>query len=125
MAAQQQFDLITTVNPTATTTNGNTTAVDLARYVNIGGRNMKLYVSVGTVTGTSPTLDGIVQENTTSGASGWTSISGATITQVTTNGAQTVHFVPTKQYVRLLYTVGGTSPSMYLSAAFMAERVVK
>lgn len=125
MSSQQNFDLISTLNAQAVTTNGTTTAVDLLNYINVGGRNMKAFVNVGTMSGTSPTLDVSIEENSTSGASGWTLISGADATQVTTSGYQTIHFRPTKQYVKAIYTVGGSSPSVTVSMAFLAELRVK
>jgi hypothetical protein len=66
---------------------------------------------VGTVTGTSPTLAGKIQESA-DGSSNWTDIAGATFTTVTaTDNVQAITFDRTCRYVRYIGTIGGTSPS--------------
>src|SRR5947209_7146802 len=69
---------------------------------------------VGTVGGTSPTLDGKIQESNDN--STWTDIPGATFTQVTASTSnQAITFDRTKRYVRYLGTIGGTSPSFAMA----------
>ncbi len=59
-------------------------------------------------------------------SSGWTLITGATFTQITTGtGVTSIHFVPTKQYVRAVFTFGGTSPNYTMAFSFLAELKVK
>lgn len=128
MASQQQFDVIAGLAPQTITTNTNGAAVNLLNYINQGGRNMKATVHIGAATGTSPTLDIAIQENTTSGSSGWTLITNPTtaaFTQITTGtGVTSIHFVPTKQYVRAVFTLGGT-PSYVMGFTFLGELKVK
>jgi hypothetical protein len=66
---------------------------------------------VGTVSGTSPTLAGKIQESA-DGSTGWADIAGATFTTVTaTDNVQAITFDRTQRYVRYVGTIGGTSPS--------------
>jgi hypothetical protein len=75
---------------------------------------------VGTVTGTSPSLAGKMQES--DDASSWSDISGATFTAVTaSDNLQTISFDRTKRYVRYVGTVTGTSPS-FPTAALIGEQ---
>src|SRR5262249_21969924 len=65
---------------------------------------------VAAVTGTTPTLDGKIQES--SDNSTFTDVSGATFTQVTTStNLQVITFDRTKRYVRYVGTIAGTTPS--------------
>ena len=67
----------------------------------------------GSLSGTSPSLAGKIQES--SDNSSWSDVSGATFTTVTTNdNVQAISFDRTKRYLRYVGTVAGTTP---LSAA--------
>lgn len=71
---------------------------------------------VGTVSGTTPTLDGKIQESADN-STAWTDITGATFTQVTTSThVQAITFQRTKRYVRYVGTIAGTSPQFALDA---------
>ncbi len=88
-------------------------AVDLNGY--IGG--LEIYQSVGTVSGTSPTLDGKIQDSA-DGSTGWADISGETWTQVTAsdaNQAITISADSAKRYIRYVGTIAGTTPSFDLA----------
>jgi hypothetical protein len=75
---------------------------------------------VGTVTGTSPSLAGKIQES--DDASSWSDISDATFTAVTaSDNLQSISFDRTKRYVRYVGTVSGTSPS-FPTAALIGEQ---
>lgn len=76
---------------------------------------------VGAVSGTSPTLDGKIQES--SDNSTWTDVSGATFTQVTAStNTQAITFDRTKRYVRYVGTIGGTSPSFALAVVISEQK---
>lgn len=62
------------------------------------------------VTGTTPTLD-ITVEQSANGTSGWAAITGAALTQVTAAGNRVGFANPTLPYVRLVATIGGTTPA--------------
>lgn len=66
--------------------------------------------NVGAITGTSPTLDGKMQES--NDQSIWTDIGGAAFTQVTAeNNTQIIEFMRTKRYVRHSREINGTTPT--------------
>jgi hypothetical protein len=77
---------------------------------------------VDTVSGTTPTLDGKVQESL-DGSTNWTDVSGATATQVTAStNVQNIVADRTKRYLRYVGTIAGTSPSFALSVTSHALR---
>lgn len=81
---------------------------------------------VGTVTGTSPTLDTKVQESTD--GTTWTDAvdqQGNTLafTQVTTStNVQAASWMPRKRYCRTTSTTGGTTPVFPTATLFIAQR---
>lgn len=76
---------------------------------------------VGAVAGTSPTLDGKIQES--SDNSNWTDISGAVFQQVTGgDNTQAITFDRTKRYVRYLGTIAGSSPSFALAVVISEQK---
>lgn len=81
-----------------------------------GYRSMLAILSVGTVTGTSETLDVKLQESDAVGGT-YTDITGATFTQVTDtpSPATDVQFLeldllPRDAFIRGVFTIAGTSP---------------
>jgi hypothetical protein len=94
----------------ATVNDTNTgTAVDL---IDADGTCFAVQV-IGTVSGTSPSLAGKIQES--SDNSTWTDVTNATFSAVTaSNSVQTISFERTKRYLRHSRTVSGTSPSFAL-----------
>jgi len=82
---------------------------------------------VDTVSGTTPTLDGKVQQSA-DGSTAWTDVSGATATQVTasTNIQNIVADRSASQrYLRYVGTIAGTSPSFQLSIACNAYKAYR
>lgn len=76
---------------------------------------------VGTVSGTSPTLAGKIQES--SDGSTWSDISGATFTTVTAStNNQAITFERTKRYLRYVATIGGTSPSFNVAVIVSQQK---
>src|SRR5262245_18966068 len=66
--------------------------------------------AVGTVTGTTPSLAGKIQESA-DGTSGWADVTGAGFTSVTgSDNLQAISFDRTQRYVRYVGTVAGSSP---------------
>lgn len=124
MTTQKQLSLLelqkAAQETSAQTVNG--TGVDLAPYINSGGRQMKAVLSAEAVSGTTPTLDVKIQESDSLG-SGYTDISGAAFTQLTTSdGLEEIHFRTNKRYVRMSYTTGGTSPVYNLFVGLLVEK---
>ena len=76
---------------------------------------------VGTLSGTSPSLAGKIQES--SDQTTWTDVSGATFTAVTTNdNVQAISFDRTKRYLRYVGTITGTSPSIPLAVVVTEQK---
>jgi len=77
-------------------------------------------LNVGTVTGTSPTLDVKIQECATSGGT-YTDITGATFTQVTASAkGQIITFKRAQRFCRAFATIAGTTP-VFPFAALIAS----
>ena len=96
----------------------NGPAVDLRSY---RGNVMLLLNCAAATAGSSPTFDCKVQEST-DGSTGWTDVSGATFTQVTTTDSrQALSLDPdtVKPYIRLVTTIGGTSSPSFPAGALL------
>src|SRR5262245_48321618 len=77
---------------------------------------------VGTMTGTSPTIAGKIQESA-DGSTGWADVAGATFTTVTNNdNVQAITFDRTQRYVRYVGTVTGTSPSIPVAVVISEQK---
>jgi hypothetical protein len=103
--------------PQTITASANGSAVDM-----ISGDGLCSAIQqVGTVSGTSPTLAGKIQESA-DGSTNWTDVTNAAFTSVTTSSNnQIICFERTKRYLRYVATIGGTSPS-YALAVIIAEQ---
>jgi len=81
---------------------------------------------VGTVSGTSPTLDGKIQDCDTSGGT-YADVSGLTFTQVTaSNNAQSLR-CPTRglrRYIKYVGTIAGTTPSFAMGVVAIGQKNV-
>jgi hypothetical protein len=105
----------------ATTTNGPW--VDIRDYV--GNITAVLNVAAATA-GTNPTMDVKVQDATASDGTGSADITGYTFTQVTTTDSLQQLNIDTRKsrrYVRLVFTIGGTSsPSFPCAAVLVGQK---
>jgi hypothetical protein len=112
------FSLVTAQSIAAT---ANGTGVDTSGYDSVG----RIAINVGVPTGTSPTLD-MKFQSSADNSTGWTDITGAAITQVTsvggTQGAQVVDIDlgVCSRYVRAVTTLGGTTSVFPVSATMTA-----
>ncbi len=104
------------------------TSTVTATGVDIRGYKGGLIVQqlVGTVSGTSPTLDGKLQQS--SDNSTWSDISGATFTQVTASDSFQKIGIDASQtggYIRYVGTIAGTTPSFTMGVVLLGckERV--
>lgn len=98
------FQLAAPASNTSTLTGS---AVDI---LNIDGP-MLVTQSVGTVSGTTPTWDGKIQDSA-DGSTDWQDVSGATFTQVTASTnlqAIKLEASQVRRYIRYVGTIGGTS----------------
>lgn len=98
-------------SPAAQTSTVTGTGVDML----LGGGQCFAVQHVGAVTGTTPTLNGKIQES--SDNSTWSDISGAVFTEVTAStNLQVISFIRTKRYLRYVGTIAGTTPSFTMAA---------
>lgn len=94
--------------PAARTATVTGSGIDLKDY--IGG--YEITQDVGAVSGTSPTLDGKIQDSADN--SSFADVSGATFTQVTTSDkiqSIRIDVDAVRRYIRYVGTIAGTSPS--------------
>lgn len=70
-------------------------------------------VHVTAASGTTPTLDVSLEES--SDGANWTAVPGSAATQITAVGHRVAAANPTKSFVRVTSTVGGTTPSFTYS----------
>lgn len=111
----QGLDLVPIASINAT---GLSSAIDLQDYEG----EILVAVDVGAVSGTTPTLDFKLQEASTSGGS-YTDVTSGGGTQVTTvSGFQKISLNSDsmKQFVKLSYTLAGTTPVYLVSAKIYA-----
>lgn len=79
---------------------------------------------VGLVSGTTPTLDGKIQDADDSGGTNTADITGATFTQVTATGAIQTVVVPANRvrgWVRYSGTIAGTTPNFAMTCTLHAR----
>lgn len=97
--------------PASVSADGNGTGVDLAGYEG----QIAIHQSVGTPTGTTPTLDSKLQHSSDNSA--WTDVTGGVFTQATAAGAEklVLNRNDLKRYVRHVVDVGGTTPVFPMS----------
>lgn len=66
---------------------------------------------VTAVSGTTPTLD-VTLEQSANGSTGWATVAGSALTQMTAAGNRIGFAVPSQPYVRVKATIGGTTPTI-------------
>jgi hypothetical protein len=114
-----RLTLTSHVDIAAKTSTVTATGMDISGYK--GG--LILTQNVGTVSGTTPTLDGKWQSSPDN--STWTDISGATYTQVTaSNSTQAIGFEVTAaaKYIRYVGTIAGTTPSFTMGVTVEGQK---
>lgn len=111
--ALDKLDLLSFHPNAARTATGSGTGLDLQQY----DGDIVLLLDSAAGTGTTPTL-AVTVEHSDLLASGYTAITGAAFTTVTTTASQqklVVSHDEAKRYVRVTYTLGGTTPSFTFS----------
>lgn len=106
--------------PAARTATVTGSAIDTQLYAG----DLVVVQDVGAVSGTTPTLDGKIQDSA-DGSTGWADVSGATAAQVTASNSILVIKVPkraAKRYVRYVGTIGGTTPSFTMGVTLLAQK---
>lgn len=95
-------------NIAARTSTVTATGVDVSDYTG----PLLVVQNVGTVSGTTPTLDGKIQDSADD--SSYADVSGAAFTQVTASNSTQTLLLDTRavrKYVRYVGTIAGTTPS--------------
>jgi hypothetical protein len=111
--ALDKLDLVNLHATAARTATGNATGVDVQAY----DGDIVLVLDSAAGTGTTPTLDVKIQSADTLGGT-YGDITGATFTQVTTSASQQKLVISkdeAKRFLRVVYTVGGSTPSFTFS----------
>lgn len=94
------------IRPAAVTANTNGVAIDC----DLGDafqQQATAILSVGPVSGTSPTFAVKIQESADNET--WVDVTGATFGAAATNTNQVISFLRSRRYVRAVGTIGGTS----------------
>ncbi len=103
-------------NIAARTSTVTATGVDVSDYIG----SIAIVQDVGTVSGTTPTLDGKLQDSADD--SSYADVSGASFTQVTASNSKQVIHVDTRalrKYVRYVGTIDGTTPSFAMGVSII------
>ncbi|MCY0962983.1 hypothetical protein [Streptomyces sp. H27-H5] len=76
-----------------------------------------LLVHCSAASGTTPTLDAVLEQS--ADGSSWSTLTGSGITQLTAAGNRVSAGAVTASYVRAALTIGGTTPSFTCSATIL------
>ena len=100
-------------NAAVTTATGNSTALDIKKTPADG---VTVEIAVTAASGTTPTLNAVVKESDDNS----TYNDVVTFAQITTTGRFTRVVQSKKRYLRITYTVGGTTPSFTITAGIVS-----
>ncbi len=120
---KNELTTLTLSNVAARTSTVTGSAVDLLGYIG----KIKILQIVGTVSGTTPTLDGKIQDSA-DGSTGWADVTGATFTQATaSDDVQSIGLDTraVKRYIRYVGTIGGTTPSFAMGVVAEGQKQTK
>ena len=109
----EKLQLFSCVATAAVTSTATSAAIDLKEY----DGDVSLILTSAAGTGSSPTLDVKVQDSDASGGT-YGDLSGAAFTQVTDSASmQVITFSKdeAKRYIKIVQTVGGSTPSFTFS----------
>lgn len=112
------------VAPAAKTATVTGASLDLQGGNYIG--KLAVVQDVGVVSGTTPTLDGKIQDSADN--SSWADVSGYTFNQVTASTNKQVLSVDTRavrRYIRYVGTIAGTTPSFGLDVIIIGQKQVQ
>jgi hypothetical protein len=104
-----------------TATFNSANSLDLKEYIG----NVLIRQDVGAVTGTTPTLDGKIQDSADN--SSFADVTGYTFAQVTASNSLISLNVDTRKvrrYIRYVGTIGGTTPSYTMAVTASGQKQV-
>lgn len=124
-----EYEVVGVLGPGAVTASGNSVGIDLGDT----GPAVTLLLNVGAITGTTPTMDLKLQssknDNVASpeAADAYADIPNASFAQLTSadTGVGVVSYAIVnrpERFVRLSYTVAGTTPSFTISGLILARK---
>jgi hypothetical protein len=114
------FGFQTASGDTALTLTAAAATVSSGPIANAGAAAYVLaMVQITAITGTSPTLVVSLDESA-DGSTSWTAVTGATTAALTAAGSAVLFGKPTKNFVRVTATIGGTTPAVTANIAFIS-----
>jgi hypothetical protein len=119
MSFQEQVGLVEVFAANAYSGVGTVNSSTIDRYSQGDAQTFNFLLSVGARTGTSPTLDVKVQHSD-DGSTGWADVTGGAFSQTTNVGFKELTVKNTKRYLRVVRTLGGTSPNFTLAVICLA-----
>ena len=105
----------------ARTTNLNGSWVDVRAYEG----DLLIVLDIGAVSGTTPTLDVKIQDATDGSGTGAADITGAAFAQATTANQRAKLVIPAgapRSHIRVVGTVGGTTPNFTYSVTLLSRQ---
>lgn len=104
---QENLEIKELLSPATRSTSANGSAVDLQATIHPGGRQIKAYLNLSSLAGTTPSVTGKIQDSDTTTSADFTDVSGASFTAVTSTagGTEAIHFVTNKRYIRAVLTL--------------------
>jgi len=121
-AALAEFKHLGDATGVAKTTTYTSTSFDTQGYEGA----IAFLQSVGTVSGTTPTLDGKIQDCDTSGGT-YADVTGATFAQVTATGSikkTAIDVKKLRRFVKYVGTIAGTTPSFVIAVVVAGVKKV-
>lgn len=105
------------------------TATFTGSWIDVRGYegDLVFQLHVGSVSGTTPTLDAVLRQADNSGGSSPTNITGGAFTQVTATNAIETIVVPANAvqgWVNCTSTIGGTTPSFTMAVTVRGRRKI-
>lgn len=116
---QGQLTVTQLSTPQARTATFTSTSLDTKDYEG----DLLMTQDIGAVAGTTPTLDGKLQDSADNSA--WADVTGETFTQVTVSSnlqTKRVDKRVARRYVRYAGTIAGTSPSFTMSVTIAGQK---
>lgn len=118
----EAYKAISLLVPQAKTSTFSSTGVSVEAYEN----DAMVVLHVGAVSGTTPTLDVVVEGSDTVGGTYTTLATFGQVTAANKIGAVSINIgASTAKFIRITGTIGGSSPSFTMSATLLAENTVR
>lgn len=118
----EAYKAISLLTPQAKTSTFSSTGVSVEAYEN----DAMVVLHIGAVTGTSPTLDVVVEGSDAVGGTYATLATFGQVTAATKIGAVAINIgASTAKFVRITGTIGGSSPSFTMAATLLVQNTTR